>query len=206
MPAGLRLEDVVTREGFGRDPARVQEFDNRRRRRLLQTKPGAAHEALAVLDAVRSREVLVVTRNIDDLHERAGSLAVIHTHGELLKARCLICTNVSERTDDIVGDSACPVCGNAGRLRPHVVWVGEEPLRVASVYEALAHCGLFLAIATAGGGEPGHSFVAAAKRARALTVAFDREETTHSTSFDEHVAGPFAETVPAYIKKLIAAA
>jgi NAD-dependent deacetylase len=134
MPAGLRLEDVVTRDGFARDPARVQAFYNQRRRELLAAKPNAAYEGLAVLDMVRSREVLVVTRNIDDLHERAGSQAVIHTHGELLKARCMICTHVSERYDDIAADTACPDCGNAGHLRPHVVWVGEEPLRIASVY------------------------------------------------------------------------
>src|SRR5713226_5243873 len=82
MPAGLRLEDVVTTAGFARDPARVLEFYNLRRRQLLEAKPGAAHDALAVLDAVRRREVLVVTRNIDDFHERAGSQALIHTHGE----------------------------------------------------------------------------------------------------------------------------
>src|SRR5471032_1593841 len=88
MPAGLRLEDVVTPEGFARDPARVLDFYNLRRRQLLEAKPNAAHDGLAVLDAVRKREVLLVTRNIDDFHERAGSQAVIHTHGELLKARC----------------------------------------------------------------------------------------------------------------------
>ena len=167
--------------------------------------PGPAHEALAVLDTVRSREVLVVTRNIDDLHERAGSQAVIHTHGELLKARCMICTNVSERLDDIEADTACPVCGNAGHLRPHVVWVGEEPLRMPTVYEALAHCGLFLAIGAPGGGEPARSFLAAAKRAGARTVEFDREASP-SGAFDERIAGPLAETVPDYVKKLIAAA
>jgi NAD-dependent deacetylase len=204
MPSGLRLEDVVTREGFDHDPARVQEFYNRRRRELLQTGPGPAHEALAVLETVRSNEVLVVTRNIDDLHERAGSRAVIHTHGELLKARCLICTNVSERADDITADAACPVCGNAGHLRPHVLWVGEEPLRMPTVYEALAHCGLFLAIGAAGGGEPARSFVAAARRAGARTVAFNPELAPNAPDLDECVAGPLGETLPAYVKKLIA--
>src|SRR3954468_997438 len=143
MPEGLRLEDVVTREGFARDPERVTDFYNRRRGELLQTWPSAAHEGLAVLETIRPREVLIVTRNIDDLHERAGSKAVIHTHGELLKARCLICMNVSERTDDITSGSACPVCGNIGHLRPHVIWVGAEPLGMVSVFEALAHCFLF---------------------------------------------------------------
>src|SRR4051794_28558066 len=154
MPQGLRLEDLVTRDGFARDPNGVNDFYNRRRRELLSVEPNAAYEALAVLETLRPREVLIVTRNIDDLHERAGSRAVIHTHGELLKARCLICMNVSERTDDIISGSACPVCGNIGHLRPHVIWVGEEPLGMVSVFEALAHCTLFLAIGVPVAAEP----------------------------------------------------
>ena len=167
-------------------------------------RPGPAHEALAVLDTVRSHEVLVVTRNIDDLHERAGSKAVLHTHGELLQARCMICTKLSERLDDIAADAACPVCGNVGHLRPHIVWVGEEPLRMSTVYEALAHCGLFLAIGAAGGSEPARSFLAAARRAGAHTVEFRRESSGAPVLYDEHIAGPFAESVPAHVKQLIA--
>jgi NAD-dependent deacetylase len=205
MPAGLRLEDIVSRDGFARDPARVNDFYNRRRRELLAAKPNAAHEALAVLDAVRSREVLVITRNIDDLHERTGSQAVIHTHGELLKARCTICMNVSERYDDVTAGSECPVCGNAGHLRPHVVWVGEEPLGMASVYEALAHCRLFAAIGVPAGGEPTRGFAEAARRAGARTVEFSLEPASPPGLFDERIAGPLAETVPDYVKRLIAA-
>jgi len=120
MPPGLRLEDVVTEEGFARDPAGVQEFYNLRRRELLAAAPSAAHEALAVLDVVRPRELLIVTGNIDDLHERAGSQAVIHLQGELLRARCTICGKLSERHDDITEASDCPICGNQGHLRPHL--------------------------------------------------------------------------------------
>jgi NAD-dependent deacetylase len=204
MPAGLRLEDVVTPEGFARDPARVLEFYNLRRRQLMEAKPNAAHEALAVLDAVRKGEVLVVTRNIDDFHERTGSQAVIHTHGELLKARCTICTRVSERCDDITAASDCPVCGNSGNLRPHVVWVGEAPLRIARVYEALAHCRLFLVIGVAGGSEPARSFLAEARRAGARAVLFHPDPAPDAEPFDERIAGPLADTVPAYVKSLIA--
>ena len=210
MPAGLRLEDVVTQEGFARDPAGVLDFYNLRRRQLLEAKPNAAHEGLAVLDAVRKREMmpkremLSVTRNIDDFHERAGSQAVIHTHGELLKARCMICTRVSERYDDITAASDCPICGNRGHLRPHVVWVGEEPLRIAHVYEALAQCRLFLVIGVAGGSEPARSFLAEARRAGARTVEFDRDPAPSTGPFDECIPGPLAESVPAYVKKLIA--
>lgn len=206
LPAGLRLEDVVTPEGFARDPARVNDFYNRRRCELLRAQPGAAHEGLAVLDTVRPREVLIVTRNIDDLHERAGSKAVIHTHGELLKARCTICTRLSERYDDIAGDTACPVCGNAGHLRPHVVWVGEAPLGVAGVYEALARCTLFLAVGAPGAGEPARSFAAAARQAGAHTVEFGPAPSPDPGLFAEHVFGPLDETVPAYVKRLIARA
>jgi NAD-dependent deacetylase len=202
IPPGLRLEELVTREGFARDPGRVHQFYNRRRRELLMATPNAAHEALAVLDAVQPREVLVVTRNIDDLHERAGSQAVIHTHGELLKARCTICMKISDRLDDITGDSACPVCGNAGHLRPHVVWVGEEPQGIARVYEALAQCRLFLAIGAAGGSEPARSFLAAANRAGARTVEFPDSVAAAFAGFDERHPGPLTETVAAYVKQL----
>jgi NAD-dependent deacetylase len=204
MPPGLRLEDVVTREGFARDPERVNEFYNTRRRELLRVPPNPAHEAMAVLETLRPREVLIVTRNIDDLHERAGSKAVIHTHGELLKARCTICTNVSERLDDITGGTACPVCGNEGHLRPHVVWVGEEPLGMASVYEALAHCRLFLAIGVPVAAEPTRGFAEAAGRTGARRVAFTPDPPADPGPFDEQITGPLAETVPAYVKRLIA--
>jgi NAD-dependent deacetylase len=209
MPAGLRLEDVVTQEGFAHDPARVLDFYNLRRRQLLEAKPNAAHDELAVLDAVRQRAVLVVTRNIDDFHERAGSQAVIHTHGELLKARCMICTRVSERYDEITAASDCPVCGNKGHLRPHVVWVGEEPLGIARVYEALAQCRLFLVIGVAGGSEPARSFLAAARRAGARTVEFpgasSRDPAPGAEPFDECIPGVLAETVPDYVKRLFSA-
>jgi NAD-dependent deacetylase len=203
MPLGLRLEDVVTRDGFARDPDRVNGFYNARRRELMRARPSAAHEGLAVLEAVRPRQVLIVTRNIDDLHERAGSKAVIHTHGELLKARCTICTKISDRHDDITADTACPVCGNQGHLRPDVVWVGEEPRGVASVYEALAHCRLFLAIGVPVAAEPASGFAEAACRAGARRVAFNREPASDLGPFDQHIAGPLAETVPAYVKRLI---
>ena len=205
MPAGLSIEDVVTADGFARNHAAVQDFYNRRRRELLdKVKPNPAHDALAVLDMVKKGEVLVVTRNIDDLHERAGSDAVIHTHGELLKARCTICTHVSDRLDDITPATGCPVCGNTGHLRPHVVWVGEEPLRIATVFEALANCTIFAAIGAAGGSEPARSFLAEAIRARARTIEFATEANPASPLFAERRHGALAEIVPEWAKALIA--
>jgi NAD-dependent deacetylase len=208
MPAALRLEDVVTREGFARDPARVRGFYNLRRHQLLQTKPTAAHEGLAVLDLARPREILIVTGNIDDLHERAGSKSVIHLHGELMKARCMICTEVSEGYDDITEETDCPICGNQGHLRPDIVWVGEELDGIGSVYRALADAALFLAIGVAGDSELARNFLAEARRAGARTVEFPgefgREPAPDAERYDERIPGPLSDTVPEYVRRLIA--
>jgi NAD-dependent deacetylase len=204
MPSGVGIEDIVTREGFERDPALVHDFYNRRRAELLAAKPNPAHEGLAALDLTRPGEMLVVTRNIDDLHERAGAQAVIHTHGELLKARCTICTKVSDWFDDLSERDNCPICGNNGHLRSHIVWVGEEPLGINIAYVALATCAMFVSIGNAGDGEPGRGFLAAAKHAGARTIEFAHEPTPLSAEFDECVYGPLTETVPDWVKQTIA--
>jgi NAD-dependent deacetylase len=205
MPPGTTIEDFVTRDGFARDPAKVHAFYNLRRRHLRhETRPNAAHEGLAALDLTRPGEVLVVTRNIDDLHERAGAQAVIHTHGELLKVRCTICMKISDWFDDLSTSDDCPVCGNNGHLRPHIVWVGEDPLRIDTVYVALATCEMFVSIGNPGGGEPARSFLAEAKRAGARTIEFAREPTPASPDFGECLYGPLVETVPEWVKRTIA--
>lgn len=203
LPPGVTLEDVVTRDGFARDPGLVQDFYNRCRRALPVAAPTAAHQGLAALDIARPGELLVVTRNIDDFHERAGARAVIHTHGELLKARCAICTKVSDWFDDLGAADQCPVCGNFGHLRPHIVWVGEEPLGIDAVYAALATCEQFLSIGNAGGGEPGRSFLAEAKRGGARTSEFARGPTPLSPDFNECLYGPLTETVPNWVRRMI---
>ncbi|HEV2189296.1 MAG TPA: Sir2 family NAD-dependent protein deacetylase [Stellaceae bacterium] len=202
-PPGIALEDVVTRDGFDRNPVRVFDFYNRRRRELHAAKPNLAHQGLAALDLTRPGELLVVTRNIDDLQERAGSQAVIHTHGELIKARCTICTRVGDWSDDLSQADECPVCGNHGHLRPHIVWVGEEPLRIDTVYIALATCETFVSIGHAGGGELGRGFLAEATRAGARTIEFAPEPTPASPEFAERVYGPLVETVPNWAKEAI---
>ena len=209
MPPGIGLEEVVTGDGFARDPARVHDFYNARRRALHAAKPNLAHEGLAALDLTRPGEVLpggilIVTRNIDDLHERAGNEAVVHTHGELLKTRCTICTKISDWFDDMNPTSRCPICGNDGHLRPHIVWVGEEPLRLDIAYTALATCETYLSIGNAGSGEPGRSFLDAAKHAGARTIEFAREPTPLSPDFDERHYGLLTETVPEWVKRTIA--
>ncbi len=204
MPPGIRLEDVVTRDGFARNPVRVQDFYNRRRREMQAANPTPAHQALAALDLMRPGDVLTITRNIDDLHERAGNRAVIHTHGELLKTRCLICTRISDWLDDLSDADHCPVCGNLGHLRPHIVWVGEEPLGIDRAYVALATCETFISIGNAGGGEPGRAFLADAKRAGAHTIELAHEPTPLSGDFAEYRHGKLVEMVPEWVTTRIA--
>lgn len=203
MPPGVTIEDVVTREGFERDPVGVHDFYNSRRHELHAAEPNPAHEGLAALDLIRPGEVLIVTRNIDDFHQRAGSQTVVHTHGELLKARCTICTKVSDWFGDLGTADRCPVCGNDEHLRPRIVWVGEEPLCLDIAHMALATCETYVSIGNAGAGEPGRSFLEAAKRAGARTIEFAREPTPLSPEFDERFYGPPTDTVPDWVKRVI---
>src|SRR5271170_1431856 len=144
---------LATPEAFARDPEAVLAFYDLRRRNLRDAKPNAAHFALARLEnalAKRGETLTLVTQNIDNLHERAGSASVIHMHGELLKARCGRREAVHPWVDDLTVAHACPDCGRAGALRPHVVWFGEMPLGMDDIYHALAQAGLFAAIGTSG--------------------------------------------------------
>lgn len=207
--ARLRVEDVATPEGFARDPGQVHAFYNMRRRRLLSNAvaPNAAHLALARLkiawEAGERGRFLLVTQNIDDLHERAGSRQVAHMHGEMLKARCTACEAVSSWIQDIAIGSACPACGAAGRLRPHVVWFGEIPFEMDRIFAALAEADLFLSIGTSGHVYPAAGFVELARAAGAHTVELNLEPSEGASLFAEALHGPASELVPFYVARLL---
>lgn len=201
--AKVRIEDVATPEGFRRDPGQVQAFYNARRRGLGVVEPNAAHRALAELEERWPGEVLVVTQNIDDLHERAGSRNLIHMHGELLKARCLACGRTVMWLLDIAPDHQCPACAEADALRPDVVWFGEVPLEMERIFGALLECGLFISIGTSGHVYPAAGFVNAAGSAGAYTVELNLEPSTGASLFDECVQGPASEIVPAFVRRLL---
>jgi NAD-dependent deacetylase len=204
--ARLRIEDVATPEAFARDPARVQDFYNHRRANLLSTAvaPNAAHLALARLEAEWPGEVLLVTQNIDDLHERAGSGKLIHMHGELLKARCLACGGVNAWRAPMTDVSLCPSCGAEGTLRVHVVWFGEMPLEMDRIYEALGACDLFVSIGTSGNVYPAAGFVAEARgNGLAHTVELNLEPSEGHSLFDEHHYGPATVEVPAFVERIL---
>ncbi len=198
-----RIEDVATPEGFARDPERVHAFYNQRRRQLLsgEIEPNRAHTALARFEREFPGDFLLVTQNIDDLHERAGSRNLIHMHGELLRMRCTRSGEVHEVRSDIDTATPCPCCRVTGTLRPHVVWFGEMPLSMDQITEALDNCDRFIAIGTSGNVYPAAGFHQNARLARADTVEINLEPS--GASFDEVVQGPASETVPDYLERLL---
>ena len=202
--ATVNIEDVATPEAFARDPGRVQEFYNQRRRGLVDNRiaPNPAHLALADFEAAFAGDFLLITQNIDDLHERAGSRKLIHMHGELAKARCGNCGDVIEWRQDLSVDTVCSACGRAGGMRPHVVWFGEMPFEMDRIYEALEACDLFVSIGTSGNVYPAAGFVQAARMAGARTVELNLEPSEGASLFEEAVYGPAGTIVPGWFADL----
>ncbi|MBT71602.1 MAG: NAD-dependent protein deacylase [Gammaproteobacteria bacterium] len=199
------VDDVATPEGFSRNPQLVYEFYNQRRRQLLsdEIKPNAAHTALAKFEHDFPGFFLLVTQNIDNLHERAGSQNLLHMHGELLKMRCLNSKMVFDIQEDIDFDSHCRCCRSPGNLRPHIVWFGEMPFHMNQINIALEACDLFVAIGTSGNVYPASGFYQTAKIRKAHTAELNLEET--GSTFDKHVYGQATETVPSYFEALLSA-
>jgi NAD-dependent deacetylase len=197
---------LATPEAFARNPSEVLAFYDLRRRNLRNARPNAAHFALARLErrlAERGGSLALVTQNIDDLHERAGSERVIHMHGELFKARCGACEAVHLWRDDLTVAHACPACGRAGTMRPHVVWFGEMPLAMGLIDRALRKADLFVAIGTSGAVYPAAGFVAEARAYGLATCEINLEAADNADLFDEQRLGPASETVPAWVEELV---
>lgn len=195
--------DVATPEGFARNPALVHDFYNTRRRGMAGIRPNAAHEALAKLERDCSGEFLLVTQNIDDLHEQAGSQRLIHMHGELGRALCANCGSRHDWREDLSVDTACPACRTPGYLRPDVVWFGEMPYQMDTIYTALEACDLFVSIGTSGSVYPAAGFVAEARQAGARTVELNLEPSEGATLFDEAIHGRATEVVPAFVERIL---
>lgn len=198
------IEEVATPEGFARNPQLVYEFYNGRRRQLLSDdiRPNAAHTALAKFAHEFSGDFLLVTQNVDNLHERAGSDNVLHMHGELLKMRCVNTDLVFECRRDIDFDIECKCCRSPGNLRPHIVWFGEMPFYMGQIIDALTACDLFISIGTSGNVYPASGFYQTAKQHNAQTVELNLEAT--GSRFDSHHFGPATEVVPRFLEELLA--
>lgn len=196
--------EVATPEGFANDPDKVHRFYNDRRTGVGRVKPNAAHYALARLQNEHPGEVLIVTQNVDPLHEDAGATNLIHMHGELRKAWCLSCNGRFPWVEDMNRASTCPTCKATGRMRPDVVWFGEMPYHMDAIAEALEACDLFISIGTSGNVYPAAGFVADARAAGAHTVELNLEPSEGRHLFAEALHGPATEIVPRYVDRLLA--
>lgn len=196
--------ELATPEGFAHNPGKVQDFYNERRRRMKQALPNAAHHALARLEAGFRGSFLLVTQNVDDLHEAAGSRKLVHMHGELASALCEACGRRHRWLSDISVDSVCPSCGTTGRMRPDIVWFGETPYHMDRIEAALQHADLFVAIGTSGNVYPAAQFVRQAAEAGARTVEINLEPSLSVDDFDETLHGPATQLVPGFVEGLLA--
>ena len=197
-----RVEDVATPQAFRRDPELVQRFYDERRKNIAAAQPNAAHTALARLDDEWDGELLLVTQNIDDLHERAGARRVLHMHGEGLSVWCTSCNARHRWTGTLLDAPPCPACGEAA-LRPDIVWFGEMPYRMDEIFAALARADLFVSIGTSGAVYPAAGFVQQAKSAGARALELNLERSPGSLWFDETRLGPASELVPAWVEEML---
>ena len=197
-----RVEDVASPAGFRRDPELVQRFYDERRKNIMAAEPNAAHRALAKLDEAWNGELLIVTQNIDDLHERAGAKRVLHMHGEGLSVWCLACDARHPWTGTLLDGPACPACGEVA-LRPDIVWFGEMPYEMDRIFAAIARADLFVSVGTSGAVYPAAGFVQQAKSAGARTLELNLERSQGSAWFDETRLGPASELVPGWVAELL---
>ena len=199
------VQEVASPAGFARNPELVLRFYNQRRQQLLSdgVKENAAHKALARLEQEFSGEFLLVTQNVDDLHERAGSQNVIHMHGELLKKQCIHSGLVSGVRTDLSVKDVCDCCSETGTLRPHIVWFGEFPFEMERIQATLQDCDLFISIGTSGAVYPAAGFVSVANQCGAETVTLNLEEADNGSAFSRGEYGAATEIVPRFVEELL---
>ncbi|RPG79356.1 MAG: NAD-dependent deacylase [Euryarchaeota archaeon TMED117] len=199
-----RIEDVATPMGWERNPQLVWDFYQARRRQLSEVEPNPGHTALTTLED-HLDDMLLVTQNVDNLHERAGSKNLIHIHGELEKLRCEECHHVDVMMEpQDLGSSfvSCPVCTNT-MMRPHIVWFHEMPMQMAEIEKALNQCDVFIAIGTSGHVYPAAGFLASAKQQGSYCIGINLDAPLNYDLFDEFHQGKAGEILPNLVGKWI---
>jgi len=195
--------ELATPEAFRRDPALVYRFYNARRVSMGGVAANSAHLALARLQREFAGEVFLVTQNVDDLHERAGSRQVCHMHGQLRSMLCTACGRSMRAPEEFDVLSACPACGVGGSLRPDVVWFGEIPYHMDEIELQLSNCDLFIAIGTSGLVYPAAGFVQRARMCGATTVEVNIESSDVAGLFHHQRQGPATLAVTALVEELL---
>ncbi|HET9810454.1 MAG TPA: NAD-dependent deacylase [Sphingomicrobium sp.] len=203
---GHRVEEVATPEAFLRDAALVHSFYDARRKRLSTVEPNPAHRALARLDEEWPGDLLLVTQNVDDLHERAGSKRLLHMHGQLTSGRCLVCDQRFHWAGPMGQAAVCPSCKIDGSVRPDIVWFGEMPYGMDRIDRALQACDLFVSIGTSGAVYPAAGFVQTARHCGAHTLEINLEPSLGSFLFDESRTGRAGELVPEWVEDMLSSA
>lgn len=200
-----RLEDVATPQAFAQDPELVYRFYNLRRAQLASesVQPNTAHLALAQLEKMHPGNVLIVTQNVDDLHERAGSHNVLHMHGELLSGRCCSSHKTFITKDSFDQNSRCTCCQPGNNIRPNIVWFGELPLHMPQISQALSQADLFISIGTSGNVYPAAGFVREANQMGVHTVELNLQASRGGNQFSESHLGQASKVVPEYISQLL---
>lgn len=197
-----RIEDVATPEAFARNPVLVQDFYNQRRSKAAEARPNAAHLALAKLETHLGDDLLLVTQNVDALHEAAGSTRVLHMHGSLSGALCATCDHRWPAPLVMQVADPCPNCGSP-TTRPDIVWFGEMPMFMDDIMEALSRCDTFVSIGTSGNVYPAAGFVEIARQSGAETLEFNLDPSAMSPVFDRSVRGKAGETIPGWVDSQI---
>lgn len=202
---GHRVEEVATPEAFARDPVLVHQFYNLRRAALKSVEPNAGHVALSRLEREWSGGFSLITQNVDDLHERAGSRNIVHMHGELRKSRCEKCASVSEWLDDLSTETVCPDCGKCGAMRPHIVWFGEIPFDTDAIFVSLDMADLFICIGTSGVVYPAAGFArqAAMNGRKCHLIELNLTDTDISGDFHECIHGSAATELPILVESIL---
>ena len=202
----VRPEDVATIDAFRRNPDYVLGFYNMRRGQAKTYEPNAAHFALSELERRHTGTVTLVTQNVDSLHEAAGSENLLHMHGKHGEVWCMACNSRYPWTEELHTHTKCTNCGQAGAMRPNVVWFGEMPYHMDEIDRALSQCDLFLSIGTSGNVYPAAGFVAQARSlGRAHTVELNLEPSEGASMFNETIHGPATEIVPAFVNQILEA-
>jgi NAD-dependent deacetylase len=201
------VEEVATPEGFARNPTLVHDFYNMRREALKAVKPNAGHLALARLEAELTKrgdvDFMLITQNVDNLHEAAGSQKLVHMHGQLMQAWCKACDTRHAWAADMSTETFCPQCRAAGSMRPDVVWFGEMPYQMDRLYDAISGCDLFISVGTSGNVHPAASFVSGARAVGAHTVELNLEPSVGVTQFRQAVHGRGTEIIPAFVEQVL---
>ncbi|EIJ69735.1 Sir2 family NAD+-dependent deacetylase [Pasteurella bettyae] len=199
------IEDVATPEGYARNPQLVREFYNGLRHKLFDPKiqPNAAHLALAKLDEKFGDNLLIVTQNIDNLHERAGSKNVIHMHGSLLELRCEHSGKVYAWEKEWTAQDKCTCCHTPQPLRPNIVWFNEMPLAMDRIDEEIRDCLYFISIGTSGNVYPAAGFVQEANFNGAKTIELNLEPSKGRAAFRIGHYGPATEVVPKFVEEML---